>query len=184
MCQRWGTPSPLAGPLFRFLISSVVFFFPSQPGTSCRGNDNMRGKQQRLITSPPTYSRSQLACSLVSPFVRPKLVFFPTCGLFDLPPHFSICTSTRFIYRVVTRDPWNWYVTLSCTNSGGSHTCRFGFSLPFPLWTPSSLMHKESGLCSPTSSPKWLAGLGEWTHRTPPSQMYDVRPLWLNTIKR
>lgn len=41
MCQRWGTPSPLAGPLFRFLSSSVVFFFPSQPGTSCRGNDNM-----------------------------------------------------------------------------------------------------------------------------------------------
>lgn len=69
MCQRCGTPSPLAGPLFRFLISSVVFFFPSQPGTSCRGNDNTRGKQQRLITSPPTYSRSQLARSFLPPCV-------------------------------------------------------------------------------------------------------------------
>ena len=68
MCQWWGTPNQLAGPLFRFLISSVVFFFPSQPGTSCKGNDNMRGKQQRLITSPPTDSRSPLHCP-----------FLPTC---------------------------------------------------------------------------------------------------------
>lgn len=103
-CQRWGTPSPLAGPLFRFLISSLVFFFPSQPGTSCRGNDNTGGKQQRLITSPPTFSRSQ-PTRFISPSVRPKHVFFCTCGLLDLPPHFSIRASPRFICGVATLDP-------------------------------------------------------------------------------
>ncbi len=98
ICQWWGTPSPLAGPLFRFLISSVVFFFPSQPGTSCRGNDNTRGKQQRLITSPPTYSRSQLArsflqnwsfsvhvaCSTFRPTSQSALLLVSSTGLWPL----------------------------------------------------------------------------------------------------
>lgn len=60
MCQQWGTPSPLAGPLFRFQISKVVLFFPFQPRTSCRGNDNKRGKQQISKTIPSTYQRSRL----------------------------------------------------------------------------------------------------------------------------
>lgn len=83
MCQQWGTPSPLAGPLFRFLISSVLFFFPSQPETSCRGNDNMRGKQQRLITSPPTYQCSPLDCP-----------FLPSCiPNWSLSVHVACLTS-------------------------------------------------------------------------------------------
>lgn len=128
MCQRWGTPSPLAGPLFRFLISSVVFFFPSQPGTSCRGNDNMRGKTTEINNISSHLLPTRLPFSMY-----PKLVFFCWCGSCNLPANFSICSSTRFILRVATPEPWNWYISLPCINSGGSRTCRFSFSPRFPL---------------------------------------------------
>lgn len=123
MCQRQGTPRSLAGSLFRFLISSLVFFFPSQPGTSCRGNDNMWGKTTE-INNISSHRLTPQTPSPISPFIHQKLVFFVVVhvAFFNLQAHLSICISTRFILRVVTFDPWNWYVTLSCTNLRGSHT--------------------------------------------------------------
>lgn len=108
MCQWWGTNGPLAAPLFTVLISSLVFFFPSKLGTSCRG-------KHRLITSPPTYPHSQL----ISPFMDPKLFFFfLKHSLSDLPPHSARLPVSS---EPNTLDPWNWCATPSSTNWGSSY---------------------------------------------------------------
>lgn len=95
-CVRGGEePSPLAGPMFRFLISSVVFFFPSKPGSSCRGNDNMRGKQINNISSHIVTLPTR---SPVSHFMYPKLPFSVHVP-FDFPPHF-------YLFLLQDYGPW------------------------------------------------------------------------------
>lgn len=86
-CVRGGEePSPLAGPMFRFLNSAVVFFFPSKPGSSCRGNDNKRGKQINNISSRTVTLPIR---SPVSHFIYPKPPFSVHVPL-DFPTHFYL----------------------------------------------------------------------------------------------
>lgn len=138
-----------AGPLFGFLISLVVLFFPSQPGTSCRGNDNVRGKQHWLITSPPTGSHLPLRRLFISLRVSPFLAVS--------------------YMRATIPDPLNWHYTLSRTNLRGSF--RFSFFSPFPSIDLSSVMPTESRRCPAIQSPQWGADCGKWAQRTLPKIM-------------
>lgn len=146
-----------------FWSPQLCFSFPLNPGPAAE-EMTIRGKTTK-INNISSHLLTLPTRSLIFP---PKHVFFCTfgCSTYHPTSQSALLLVSSTGLRPLTHEI---YTSLSCTNSGGSHTCRFSFSPPFPLWTPSFLMRKESGLCSATSSPQWLASLGVWTNRTPPN---------------
>lgn len=91
--SEWETPVPL---LFGFLISPVLFFFPSQRGTSCGGNDNTRGEKQRIHnTSSHLCSR----CSLEN-FTPPPSINTPAAVTFALPCSASLLNPHFYLFNL------------------------------------------------------------------------------------
>lgn len=68
MCRQQGTPSPLAGPLFRF---QLYFSFPLNPGPAAE-EMTIEGEIHNISSHLPTLPTH----SLISPSMRAKMAFF------------------------------------------------------------------------------------------------------------